>query len=384
MVSRIFAGDMWLVRNFGDPNERYKKFLNNGRDRFRKLIDSLILYDQIVIPTDDFLSMIAIVDVLGSELTIELLDADVLSFARAQNQLVYIGNGGGLRFIQSLTDANKKPKYVETEQAVKSALFGLNSLAPHHVAPLTQKITAKTTDLLDEEGATVSIQNEIRANIDQSKHFRRKYKLKGDLSRLPGIAPDQVRTYGGADFEEATTDKITSILRIAHTNLQMSMANRMNCSDLSTDNSVAEIVRDNAMRTKHQACYTGLDSIKKLVDVPDFIPGSTADRELILSLLDIRQTVSGENFRSWFHAALKDDSKEINKAFVDLLRQVPASSSLPLRVLRFATTATIGAIPGSAGLLVGAVDSFGIDHFLQRRAPKFFIDNLIKLHKKGG
>jgi hypothetical protein len=382
MVSRIFAGDMWLVRNFGDPNEQYRRFLDNGRERFLKLIDSLILYDQIVIPTDNFHSMAAIVDVLGSELTMELLDADILSFARAQNQLIYIGNGGGLKFMASHMDANKKSKYVDIEEAVKSALFGLNSLAPHHVRPLTQKIAAKTTDLLVDEGVMTSIQNEIKANIDQSKYLRKKYKLRGDLSRLPGIGPDQVRTYGGADCEDIAPDKIASILKIAHTNLQMSMANRMSCNDLSTDSSVAAIVRGNAMRTKHQASSTGLSSIKKLIDIPDFLSGATVNRELILALINIRQTVSGEEFRKWFHAALKDDSKEINKAFVDLVRQIPASSSLPVRALRFAITTTIGVYSTPVGVLAGGVDCFGIEQFLNRRKPKFFIDNLTSLHTK--
>jgi hypothetical protein len=99
---------MWAVFNFADPNTRYQSFLQNGKPRFTHLLDGLLLYDQLVVPTQDFLSLTLLVGVLGERAVIELLEACDLRFIRLRGSISYIGNGGGLQPFEMLND-NRQP-----------------------------------------------------------------------------------------------------------------------------------------------------------------------------------------------------------------------------------------------------------------------------------
>ena len=69
----LFTGDMWAVHNFAGPDRRYQSFLQNGKPRFSHLFDGLLLYDKVVVPTQDFLSLSVLVGVLGERAIIDLL-----------------------------------------------------------------------------------------------------------------------------------------------------------------------------------------------------------------------------------------------------------------------------------------------------------------------
>mgnify|MGYP001610257198 CR=1 FL=1 len=93
----MLAADMWAVFNFDDSNRRYQKFLQQGRPRFTHLLDGLLLYEDVVIPTQDFVSLTVLVGVLGEQAVIDLLEAGDLRFVRLRGAFAYVGNGGGVR-----------------------------------------------------------------------------------------------------------------------------------------------------------------------------------------------------------------------------------------------------------------------------------------------
>lgn len=142
----MFAGDMWAVFNFDDPNTRYQKFLQQGKPRFTHLLDGLLLYDEVVIPTQDFMSLTILIGVLGERAVIDLLEAGDLRFVRLRGAFAYVGNGGGV-LAYEMMDKDKKPLacFAEEEDAVAWALGGLNP-APKDAA-LPKAVLAKTTTI---------------------------------------------------------------------------------------------------------------------------------------------------------------------------------------------------------------------------------------------
>jgi hypothetical protein len=78
------------------PRSATTPFCLGARPAFARLIESILLHDKAVVPTEDFLSLTAIVDVLGDRAAIALMESGALSFLRVRGFLTYVGGGGGL------------------------------------------------------------------------------------------------------------------------------------------------------------------------------------------------------------------------------------------------------------------------------------------------
>src|SRR5215510_11932660 len=109
----LLAANLWSVYNFGNPNDRYDKFLARGRPAFKSLIESILLYDKVVIPTQDFLSLAILVGVLGERAILDMLESDRIKFLRLKGALTYVGNGGGIQAIQDVHSLQDRIKYVQ-------------------------------------------------------------------------------------------------------------------------------------------------------------------------------------------------------------------------------------------------------------------------------
>src|SRR3989338_844782 len=118
---------MWAVFNYGDPNERYQRFLKRGHPAFKLLIDGVLLYDEIVIPTQDFMSLTILVGVLGERTVLDLLEAGCLRFLRLKGALSYIGNGGGIKAYDISSDEDQPLAFcAPIDTAVAWSLDGLS------------------------------------------------------------------------------------------------------------------------------------------------------------------------------------------------------------------------------------------------------------------
>ena len=56
----------------------------------------MLLYDKVIVPTHDFMSVVILISVFGEDGVAELIENNAVSFVRVKGALAYIGNGGGL------------------------------------------------------------------------------------------------------------------------------------------------------------------------------------------------------------------------------------------------------------------------------------------------
>jgi hypothetical protein len=117
----IVLGTMTCFADFADPSKRYQNFLSVGKPAFKNLIESLLLYDQVYIPTNDFMPLALMIGVLGEAFVLQLLEIDVLKFVRFKGAITYIGNGGGVSVVQ-LSSKDKKTQDVQPVHAGCGAL----------------------------------------------------------------------------------------------------------------------------------------------------------------------------------------------------------------------------------------------------------------------
>ena len=373
---RLFAGNMWPVYNFDDANVRYRKFCARARPAFKTMLEGVLLHEEIVIPTDDFLSLTGLVGVLGESAILALIEAGCLRFLRAKGALAYIGNGAGLRYFEIASSEGTEHSFcAPLDAAIDWALRGLDK--PPNSPKLRDAVIQVTRELSLGE-IEQEVRHETYMDVLKSPHLRQFFALRNhDLDQLAGIGPKNVQIHGGPD-SNWQGDEIGVVLALAATNLELRMLQLAECSDASTASPVGHLLRAKAERCCGEHASSGFAVLREIANLPDIgesiLQGSTAvDR-----LIRLRQSRNVEQFRCWFHENCRSDPLGTAREYAKLLEEVPPVRSLPARVLRFIITATLGLLPGGTliGTAAGAIDSFLLDGWFSGHSPKLFIDDL--------
>jgi hypothetical protein len=382
---KVLAADMTAVFNFGDPNERYQKFLQRGRPALRRLFESTLLHDMIVIPTQDFMSATVLVGVLGERTVLELLERGGLRFLRVQGALAYVGNGGGIQSYEMTSAGGEQGAFcASAEAALAWALRGLTE-QPSDAEGLKRRVLEASTEV-KVASLVGDIRHETYMDVLNSPYLQELFALRSrNMERLVGIAPNQVRIYGGPDADWHG-DEIDIVMSLAAANLELRLADAAGCADASTASPVGHLLKAKAERSLGgRDAAEAFAVLREVADVPDIGEGVLAKEVPIDQVLRLRTSRAGEQFREWFHRNARGDAVTVCREFAKLLGEVPAVQRLPARVLRFIVTTGLGAIPivgPVVGAVAGAVDSFFLERWLKGGSPKFFIENLRQLHGK--
>lgn len=376
----MLAADMWAVFNFDDPNRRYQKFLQQAKPRFTHLLDGLLLYEDVVIPTQDFVSLTVVVGVLGERAVIDLLEAGDLRFVRLRGAFAYVGNGGGV-LAYEMMDENKKPLpcFGDSEEVVAWALGGLNPTPKDPTLP--KRVLAKTITI-DANQIKEEVRRETYMDILNSPHLRNLFAIRNtDMNRLAGIQGNQVRCYGGPDADSWKGDEIDLVLNICAANVELRIAELAKCDDASTANSIGHLLKAKADRTLgDQVPFESLMQLKEVNNVPD-VASAILDKPLgerssaLGEVMKVKRSRDGAAFRNWFHANCRDNPNDVARHYIEILKATPAVSKLPARIVRFLVTSGLGLNP-PAGWVASAIDGFFVDRWFRGNSPKFFIENL--------
>lgn len=381
---RLLAASMWAIFNYDNPNERYQQFLKRGRGAFSSMIDGLVLYDQVIVPTQDFMSLTILVGVLGQRSVLDLLENKCLSFLRVKSAMAYVGNGTGITaFMVKSPTGECRPFCDSVEGAANWALRGLSDIS---VDPTLSAKVVQATREIDVGDVIDEVRHETYMDVLNSQCLRDQFAIRNtDMDRLSGIEANGVRIYGGPDGNWHG-DEIDILMALAATNLELCLADFANCVDSSTASPVGQIIKAKVERCLGWEKATGFGVLQEVAGIPD-IAGTVlnepvADRPALMSkLLKLRGTRNAEQFRHWFHSNCGSSNLDVAKEYVKLLRQIPAAQSWPGRVIRLIFTSAIGAMLPAAGLAASFVDSFFVERLLRGSSPKFFIDDLCYLTK---
>ncbi len=382
---KLFAADMWAVFNLAPPDQRYQKFLERSRPAFKHLIDGILLHEEILVPTQDFLSLSIMIGVLGEDAVLDLLEKGCLKFLRVKGAFAYIGNGGGIKTFEILTE-DEKPIACRRplEEAVNWALNSLNP-KPNELSQLSTLVIANTREI-DAVSIEEVIRHETYMDVLNSPYLRNLFALRNQqMNNLFGIAPNQVRIYGGPD-SDWRGDEVDIVMSLAQTNIELLLAQNENCTDVATASPTGHLIKAKAERS-----LGGIEAanafafIREISEVPDIGEGVLEKKITVKNLLKLRETRNAEQFRIWFHAHCRDNPVKAAKECNKLFRQVPMIQSVPMRILRFIITNVPGYVPipgvGPAiSTAVGIIDSFFLENWCRGKSPKFFIDDLRQLN----
>ena len=375
---------MSCLADAGDPNERYQQFLRVGKPQFKCLIESTLLFDQIVIPTNDFMPLSLMAGVLGERALLRLLDEDTVRFARFRGSLGYLGNGGGITVFQVGSAVQNVPKYFSAplDEATRAAIEAVNAnLDKKKLAELTTRATAEFS---------IEVEELRTMTYGQIKKSPEVIKAKGlvDVRRLKGIQPNQVRLLSGV-LQEGQNDDIFQVLRVAQACVEVKAAANTDCDDIYTSDQVSELFRGALTRATGSAhpgnAYVEL---RELADLPDVGELVLQDTGLLESVLKLRNSTAGAQFRGWFQENVRTDPTNVAREYAKLLQEVPGIQSATGRTIRFLAQVGVGAASAialdaavgfAASMAAGAIDSFLVDRMFGGSSPKVFLERLQKL-----
>jgi len=359
-----------LTAHFNPDGGHLHRYLNKKATITKSICEDLILHDQILIPTTDFLTADGLILIVGEKGFIDLLESERIKFLRTRCVFSYVrgkGKDGGLAIFSD--PENKRPQNSRLEESVSAGLSVIQDQVKDKNK--LKELLIKNTFTLETSTILNKVRREAIADLKESILWKSDYELqKPDLLALPGMEKMQVRVIG-AEHDPAK-NIVDTLLALVLYNADLYLAEKYECISTSPFYPIGDLLRLKAQRV--QRGFEGLWELFEINGVPDL---ALADfgKETFSGFHRITQSRKAESFRRWFHSLKTLDRKEILKEYLSIIQEVPWTQKLPTKVFRFVATTGLGLIPG-IGQLASFFDSFIFDRLFQKESPKFFIDDL--------
>jgi len=371
-----------LSARFMFDGSHLSKYMQRKGEIQRSLLEDLVLHNQILIPTPDFLTAVGLVLIIGEKAVIDLLEQDRLKFIRTRSSLCYVRGSEKAGSLAVLSDPEKK-KAIDSE-IDKSASAGLDVMNNYLKdrkkleSLLTQKsIDIRSSDILEAVRDDAII--DFRNSATWSSHFEH---VDQNMFLLPGIDKMGVRVIDMNS--EPLEDPINTLLQLVLYNSDLHLGKKLDCTSISPSFPVGDVLRLKSLREK--GSKEALWKLFEMNSVPDFCSVNLSDYEHFDSLHRATVSKNAQNFREWFHSQKSWEEDDIIREYISVLNSVPWTERLPTKALRFLVPTGLGLVPGmgQAALAASALDAFVFDKVFSKASPKFFINDLRQLEKTKG
>lgn len=388
--SKILDGRLWPRLGFEYAPSVNAGFKNNKSHKGH-LANQLLLYDKVILPTNDFGIIPIIIDWMGLKTFQDVLESDSLEFVRSNSVLSYAGAGNGISLVRARPSPQKEllwwqeATFGDTDVSIELQLVNTCSQISATLRnQMISTIISKTTDV--NVGNKFFVDNvahetymDVLGSDRLTKYFLNYYKFeKGelDLQQLPSVGPDklQISSIG------VINDPVDLLLRIAEVNLEFVISNEVGGIDLFTSEDADYLFQNKLKRVGiQQYLVDGFTKLLELNNLPNIELAVINDQIPITKVWEIRQRKESRQFRAWLREVQPSDTRELEKAYVAAISKNDDYSSLPVRVIRFVMLNAIGLVNPIAGLISGGIDSFFLEKISAGYSPKLFFDRLRKL-----
>lgn len=400
MPSSILANDLSMPWDL-EPNSRFGMFVKDNW-LAAHVLEMLLFYNQIVVPTTDYSIVVPFVHWLGVPLFKELLDAEAISFVRTCRGLAYVGNGVGLAMyeirpgehIEKTEPWWTKASRCSPQEAVilqlQSRLSGLKEALIDVLARLIEVCTVDTVLPQFKEKVAHETYRDIQGSKVLTDYFfdRNPSISHLGLNRLPGVEPNQLRACTLLPKPEVAGDEIDMTLRLAMLNLEAYLAEEAGARDMVTDKGFDRILGAKVQRyTGGNIASESFSKLVKIEGIPDIATSIMSGEVSMSKVWQFRNRRTAVQFREWFDRVGPTNHEALLNEYVKSLRSGDFLSSGKTKVVRFIVLQTIGAalIPVTSGysfiisLGLSAVDSFLLDKIRLGFKPRYYVDELRSL-----
>lgn len=370
---KVLAGDLSATFNLdGMHGQRY---VTRRAEVAQLLCEQLLLHDQIIIPTQDYLTAAGLIALFGERTVIELLESDQLRFIRLRGLFGYMrgtGRDGGLATFED--PAAARPQSSPLESSIASGLDEIQS-------PLAER--DKLVRLLAEKSHSMELSQVLGVVRDNAYADLRHTSLWHDyytfhqpgLLRLPGMQKMQTRVLGPTT--DASGNPVDALLALTLTNIELYLSKQFGCISMSTGSPVGDCIelKFSHLRRDHPA-RTRLWSFLEVTNVPNLAVVTLADPTKFSDFLRLTQNRNARIFREWFHQTAPLSDQEVTARYIDLLHEMPWAQTAPVKALRFAISIGLGSVNPVLGIAADVADNFLLDRVLRGNSAKYFIEDL--------
>lgn len=387
---KIFAADLWPHVSTSTHRETIERLARTGvSGAAKRLLESVLLHDQIVIPTNDYINAAFLLNSLGERNVRRLLEANVIRFLRVRGALGYGGNGTGLMGLWTFNQTGSPALYVaDPDQAFAGACQLLN-FDPQDL-PSLNRLVVQASDDIDIRTYLKVVEGTTYGDLSADANISKVFQLdKHPIKHLPGLNENQIRIFGDRALRNQG-DSIDIVLMYAAANLEIAAAYSQGCQDVATRMPIASVLESKRHQDGiHQTVPTSdlFSEIRHYTDIPDIGEAVLRGTISIDHLLRIRESRDAARFREWFHERCRESPDGVAKEIISLLQtNTPIqANALPVKVMRIIVTAAVGIAGFWPGLVASALDTFLADKLMPGPpSPKFFIERLRKLPSPEG
>jgi hypothetical protein len=375
--------------------QRNAAFFSEPRARSH-FASQLLLYERVIIPTNDFSVVPALLQWMGRDAFEEALDSGAVSFLRRKGSLMYAGNGNGLNEYKISDETGKRFGWAarafwgDLGEAIELQLLHRHpDLDRAEWQRLAQKAAGRSqmVEYSSNEYFIKNVAKESYTDIRDTPELRSVFmKLASAAGCKPGEALDMARLPGvrANSFQIAGTAQVSSlpqlVVQVAEANMDIVLAEFAGGTDLYVSRGVDVLLKSKLIRA---GCppprLQGFIQLLKINNIPDIRPAVESGTLSLRDLWKVRQGRKAKHFREWLVKADAHSADDFVRLYRESLEQTSLMESLPARMIRYGIITAAGFWHPFVAAGAGLVDTLFTEKFIKGYRPRLMFNELAKL-----
>ena len=161
-MKKLIAGNFWPMLTTEPGQVRLQRLQNDLVAPLDRLIECLILYDEVVLPTHDMIIIPALINVMGEENVRQLMDSGALYFLRVKRGFAFWPGKGAAVIDYTSPDGKKLPEGQDLTQLLE--WVARDCTGTSNLDSFLSSLTSITSEVLADEFNDV-IRDETEAGL---------------------------------------------------------------------------------------------------------------------------------------------------------------------------------------------------------------------------
>jgi len=384
-MRRLLATDLGIWPMI-QSQERASDMMVNGPAYWARLADYLLMYDQIVIPTGNLQILSVLRFMLGDDVLLELLETRTIVLTRFDQWFGYVGNAGVIFFKFGDGPENKgagpnlaTSHFLPLDEAIDAAFIAMNPPSTPDIRQRYKTLLLDRTTQLATESLLEGVRAEAYRDIKDSPYLQAMLSIRNggrSINNLAGSKANTVTVFNPhVPPERNDLPEIRAVLRVVFENFLLGVGGTAEVSELTGDASTLSILQAKGQRLGYAPQgRSAFAQIQQVSGVPDLGLAFASKQLNARQIIDLRQSRHAQAFRDWLAAGNPSSTaQDTLQRYVESVRKPGLVESLPVKLLRFATTTTWGALEPVSGGIVAAADSFLLSKWFPGKSPRLFM-----------
>jgi hypothetical protein len=365
-----------LTAHFNKDGGHLQRYLERKPQIVQSLCEDLILHDQVLIRTQDYLTACGLILIIGEKGFIDLLERDKLKFIRTRGVCGLISGKGPAEIGIVYATRSEHPSVAPIEESVQAGLRVIEDRI--NDKNKLQQVIVQNSIPIEWDIILKAVNRESIEDLRYTKVWEPQHESNNpDFFVLPKTKNINIRIIGPG-FQPKNDIQDAALALILY-NSDLYLAEKFDCNDISPFYSIGDLLDIKQKRLSRHTGYSDkLWTLLEIAGVPDFSQVELSEASHMSDLLKVSTSKNAKQFRDWFHPNASLDEKEILREYLGVVQQVPWVQKLPAKGLRFAATTALGFFPG-LGQAASFFDTFIVERLFKGKSPKFFVDDLTKI-----